>query len=140
MADCVFGRERHKVTHDPRFFPTCGAAAAGWRIYLHGLRRRALGRRSDLAFYPFWRILERYPSIQPAGVPGLGGGHRALALDQRQNYPGPTGFRRDGRVGYLADAAVPAAQAADRLFAELTGIGRCRLYVRLPGRNWAAVT
>src|SRR4030081_3088135 len=29
---------------------------------------------------------------------------------------GPAGICRDGCVGYLADAAVPAPQAADRLF------------------------
>ncbi len=34
--------------------------------------------------------------------------------------PRPAGFRRHGRGGHSLDAAVPAAQAADRLFAELT--------------------
>jgi len=42
MADCVFGRERYKVTHDPRFFPTCGAAAAGrWIHFIHQSSQQA---------------------------------------------------------------------------------------------------
>src|ERR1700692_1714569 len=31
------GRGSERMTDDPRFFPTCGALAAGRRIYLHGL-------------------------------------------------------------------------------------------------------
>src|SRR6266852_4262259 len=81
-----------------------------------------MGRRSDLAVHAVWSILERYPPIQPAGVSDLGGGYCALALDQRrQDHAGPAGICRDGRVGYLADAAVPAPQAADRVFPKLTG-------------------
>ena len=36
-----------------------------------------------------------------------------------QSHPRPACICRDGRVGHPVDAAVPAAQAADRLFAEL---------------------
>src|SRR4030081_1681875 len=94
---------------------------AGGFIFI-GYYGRRLGAGSSLAFSQVWTILERDSSIQPAGVPGLGGGHCALALDQyRQNYTGPAGFRRDGGAGHSADAAVPAPQAVDRLFAELSG-------------------
>src|SRR5258705_3318297 len=121
MAGCAFGRDRCKVTHDPRFFPTCRAFAAGRRIHFHGLRRCALGRRSNPAFHPVWSILERHPSIQPTGVSGLGGERGAVALDQRgQGYFGAAGFRGNGRAGYSADAPVPASQALDRLFAGLS--------------------
>src|SRR5260370_5076270 len=116
-----FRMRHYKVTHDPRFFPTPRAAAAGRWIYFYGLRRRALGRRSDPAFHPIWSILERRPSIQPAGVSGLGGAYGAMALDQRgQGHSGTAGFRGYGRARHSADAPVPASQAVDRLFARLS--------------------
>src|SRR5260370_16944786 len=116
-----FRVRQYKVTHDPRFFPAPRAAAAGRWIHFHGLRRRALGRRSDPSFHPIRSILERRPSIQPAGVSGLGGEHGAMALDQRgQGHFGTAGFRGYGRARYSADAPVPASQAVDRLFARLS--------------------
>src|SRR5258708_12183672 len=116
-----FRVRQYKVTHDPRFFPTCRAVAAGWRVHFYGLRRRPLGRRSNPAFHPIWSILERHPSIQPARVSGLGGEHGAMALDQRgQGHFGAAGFRGYGRARYFPDAPVPASQAVDRLFARLS--------------------
>src|SRR5258708_6185932 len=138
MAGWAFGCANiYKVTHDARFFPTCRAVAAGRRIHFHGLRRRALGRRSNPAFHPIWSILERRPSIQPAGVSGLGGEHGAMALDQRgQGHFGTAGFRGYGRARYSADALVPASQAVDRLFARLSrnpALARLVLLSRLNG-------
>src|SRR5258706_14089604 len=44
-----------------------------------------------------------------------------MALDQRrQGHFGAAGFRGYGRARYSADAAVPASQAVDRLFARLS--------------------
>src|SRR5260370_42577774 len=92
-----FRVRQYKVTHDPRFFPAPRAAAAGRWVHFHGLRRRALGRRANPAFPPIWSILERRPSIPPAGVSGLVESYDAMALHLRgECNSGAAAFRAYG--------------------------------------------
>jgi len=89
------------------------------------------GRRSDLAFLPVLANSGTISIIQPAGIRTWVEAP-ALALDQRQNYPGPTGFCRDGACWYFADAAVPPRKPLIG-YSRTDWDGRCRLHVRLPG-------
>src|SRR5258706_10570594 len=61
-----------------------------------------------------------------------------MALDQRrQGHFGAAGFRSYGRARYSADAAVPASQAVDWLFARLSRNAALPLLCLIVRRNRA---